>query len=312
MSEAIFGLMPQLRFEPTAKRVRANYHGTPVVDTWRAVLLWEPQRVTPVYAVPEEDLLVPLGPAESIEAQAFPFALGKGGPMRLDPRTGFRHHTAEGTELTVHVPRSDLPGSDLPGSAQPGSGQPGFGLPGSGESGPDESGPDELRRDSALEGAAFRLADPSLADYVVLSFAAFDWLEDEEPILGHPRDPFHRVDVRLSSQHRRNDLAGVELANTRQAQLLYETMLPVRAYVPREDVRLDVLVPSRTRTICPYKGIATYWSLPDTPGGTDIAWSYEEPLPECSLVAGLLCFFEERLDATVDGVLQPRPITPWS
>jgi uncharacterized protein (DUF427 family) len=302
MSEALFGLMPQLRFEPTAKRVRAIYHGTPVVDTWRAVLLWEPQRVTPVYAVPEEDLLVPLGPAESIEAEAFPFALGKGGPMRLDPRTGFRHHTTAGTELTVHLPRSDLPGSGQSGSGQSGSGQ----------SGSAPSGADERRRDAALEGAAFRLADPSLADYVVLSFAAFDWIEDEEPILGHPRDPFHRVDVRLSSQHRRNDLAGVELANTRQARLLYETMLPVRAYVPREDVRLDVLVPSRTRTICPYKGIATYWSLPDTPGGTDIAWSSEEPLPESSLIAGLLCFFEERLDATVDGVLQPRPITPWS
>ncbi len=297
MSEALFGLMPQLRFEPTAKRVRASFRGTPVVDSWRAVLLWEPQRVTPVYAVPEEDLLVALGAAEPFQAEAFPVAFGQGARTRLDPRTDFRHHTTPGTELTVRLPGSDVPASDQSGSGQIES---------------DRLASEEPRSNAVLEGAAFRLADPSLVNYVVLSFAAFSWLEDEEPILGHPRDPFHRIDVRLSSQHRRINLAGVELANSRQARLLYETMLPVRAYLPRQDLRLDVLVPSSTQTTCPYKGIASYWSLPDTPGGTDIAWSYLEPLPECSMVAGLMCFFEERLDATVDGVLQPRPITPWS
>ena len=117
-----------------------------------------------------------------------------------------------------------------------------------------------LRRE--LPRAAFRPADPDLAGYVVLDFKAFDWLEDDEEIIGHPRDPFHRVDIRASSLTVEVGLDGVTLAATNGAQLLYETMLPVRYYIPPADVRLDLMEASAKRTVCPYKGTASYWTYP--------------------------------------------------
>ena len=97
---------------------------------------------------------------------------------------------------------------------------------------------------------------------MVLDFGAFDWLEDDEEIIGHPRDPFHRVDIRASSLKVEVALDGVTLASTNGAQLLYETMLPVRYYIPPEDVRLDLMEESPKRTVCPYKGEASYWTYP--------------------------------------------------
>ena len=129
--------------------------------------------------------------------------------------------------------------------------------------------------------AAFRPEDPDLAGYVILDFAAFDWLEDDEEIIGHPRDPFHRVDIRASSVDVEVALDGVTLASTNGAQLLYETLLPVRYYIPPADVRLDLLEESPKRTVCPYKGQASYWSYPDSDQGRNLAWSYDRTVPRC-------------------------------
>ena len=85
-------------------------------------------------------------------------------------------------------------------------------------------------------------------------------------------------------------------------------MLPTRFYLPRADVRAD-LVASPTRSTCAYKGHAAYWSVAGVP---DVAWSYAEPPPEMALLRDLVCFFDERLDVTVDGVTRARPVTPWS
>ena len=66
-------------------------------------------------------------------------------------------------------------------------------------------------------------------------------------------------------------------------------------------------------TSCPYKGTARYWDV--RAGGElhrDLAWSYPEPIAECGRVAGLIAFFDERVDLTIDGVPQERPVTPWS
>jgi uncharacterized protein (DUF427 family) len=162
-------------------------------------------------------------------------------------------------------------------------------------------------------GAGFRLADPDLAGYIVLDFGAFDgWLEEDEPNVAHPRDPFHRIDVLPSSRHVRLELDGQVLAESSRPMLLFETMLPVRHYLPREDVRAE-LVPSDTRTYCAYKGQASYWSV--TVGGQavpDIAWTYQQPLHDAAQVRDLTAFFDERVDVVVDGERRERPITPWS
>jgi uncharacterized protein (DUF427 family) len=139
------------------------------------------------------------------------------------------------------------------------------------------------------------------------------WYEEEEEIFVHARDPHKRVDVLASSRHVRVSIAGVTIAETRRPYLLFETPLPARYYIPREDVRADLLTPTDHTSRCPYKGIAQYWSV--TAGGRtyeNIVWSYPDPIVENPKIKGLLCFFNEQVDLLVDGVLQPRPLTPWS
>src|SRR5215216_4870377 len=112
------------------------------------------------------------------------------------------------------------------------------------------------------EAAAFRLADPALAGHVLVDFGAFDaWYEEDERNLAHPRDPFHRIDIVHSSRHVRVERDGRVLAESSTPYLLFEPPLPVRYYLPREDVRTDLLRPSEKRTSCAYKGEASYWAL---------------------------------------------------
>lgn len=167
--------------------------------------------------------------------------------------------------------------------------------------------------DRVVAQAAFRPADPDLAGHVVLEWAPFDWREEEQPALGHPHDVFKRIDVLPTSRHLVVSLDGEVLAETTRALLLQETLLPPRWYVPPEDVRMDHLVPSPARTVCAYKGHATYWSLADDrPGGRDLAWTYRAPLHDAAAVKDHVAFYNERVDLTVDGELLPRPRTPWS
>jgi uncharacterized protein (DUF427 family) len=103
------------------------------------------------------------------------------------------------------------------------------------------------------------------------------------------------------------------LAETTRATALFESNLPARWYIPREDVVAE-LEDSETVTRCPYKGTARYHSIntAEDGEGTDLVWYYEDPLPEASRIAGLLCFFNERVDIELDGELQARPTSPWS
>jgi len=132
--------------------------------------------------------------------------------------------------------------------------------------------------------------------YVVLDFHAFDeWLEEDDPIVGHPRDPFKRIDTRGSSRHVVLETAGVTIADSTRPTLLFETYLPTRYYLPRDDVRMDLLRPSETRTICAYKGHASYWSaIVDGTELADVAWTYREPQHDAVPVRDLVCFFDER------------------
>lgn len=266
-------LLPQLRHEPTRKRIRATVAGEVVVDSTRAVLVWEPQRIIPAYAVPREDIRGELLPAPSVAPPTGPlgFELADGQTV-LDPSVPFRVHSTDGEPMSLRA------------------------------------------GDATREGVAFRAADPDLDGLVLLDFAGFDaWYEEGDSLVGHPRDLFHRIDVLPSSRTVKIELDGVLLAESARAQLLYESpLLPVRSYLPPADIRVP-LRPSPTRTRCPYKGEAAYWSL-DVNGRVvdDLAWSYESPLREAAQVDGLLCFFDERVDVTLDGRLQPRPRSPWS
>lgn len=140
-----------------------------------------------------------------------------------------------------------------------------------------------------------------------------EWFGEDEQLHGHPRDPFSRIDVFPTTRHVRISLDGELLADSRRACVLVETGLPPRYYLPPEDVRMDLLESSTTRTRCAYKGSASYWSarvvgrLVD-----DLAWSYPEPQHDAEPVRGLVCFFNERVDLEVEGRRLERPRTQWS
>jgi uncharacterized protein (DUF427 family) len=167
-------------------------------------------------------------------------------------------------------------------------------------------------RSGELSGAAFKPDDPDLNSMVILDFDAFEWLEEDELIFGHPRDPFSRIDLRQSSRHIEIEVAGTRVADSNRPLLLFEFVLPSRYYLPKADVLLP-LEPSTTATVCAYKGQATHWSAVELGDeGRDIAWSYESPPPELAQITGLVCFYQERVDMIMDGVRLDRPITPWS
>jgi uncharacterized protein (DUF427 family) len=174
--------------------------------------------------------------------------------------------------------------------------------------------------DRVAENAVWGYPEPfdeiaAINDFVAFYWDRVDaWYEEDEEIFVHPRDPYKRVDVLQSSRPVRVIVGGATVAETRRARFLFETRLPTRYYIPPEDVRMDLLAPSDKTTACPYKGRARYYSV--KVGDTrfeDLVWCYPEPIPECAKIRGYLSFFNERVDAIlVDGVSQPRPLTPWS
>lgn len=257
--------MALLRTARTPKRLRASLDGEAVLDTRDALLVWEPRRVVPQYAVPPQDLLL-----ELVEVP------GSAPPERVPPVLPPGHfgwHTTPGSTLGL-TGRADL-----------------------GE-------------------VAFRPDDPDVGGRVVLDFAPFEWVEEDQPVLGHPHDPFKRIDILPSDRHVRVELDGVVLAESDRPVALFETSLPVRWYLPAEDVRMDLLSPSDTHSTCAYKGVASYLSVAtDGVGadrGRDIAWFYPDPLHEAEPVKGLVAFWSERAEVLVDGRPQrgsmPQPV----
>ena len=258
--DAMFERLDELRYEPVERRVRAVLGDDELVDSRHPVLVWEPRRVVPSFAVPMEDVrgkLVP-GPAAPPSERT---------PPVLHPGIPFGVHSTDGEALSLRA------------------------------------------GDATLEGAAFAPADPDLEGHVVLDFKAFDgWLEEDEPLLGHARDPYHRIDMRRTSRPVRIERDGALLAETTRAVLLWETSLPTRFYVPREDVVAEAR-PGDKHTTCAYKGHASYLSF-DV--GENLAWTYEDPLPEAAPVSGLVAFFDELVDVIFDGERRERPITPFA
>jgi len=154
----------------------------------------------------------------------------------------------------------------------------------------------------------------ALRGHVRLDWQAIDaWFEEDEEVFTHPRDPRVRVDILASSRHIRVEIDGVTVADSVHPWLLFETNLPTRYYLPKTDVRLDLLEKSDTVTQCPYKGSAEYWSVRiGDQVHTDIVWGYRTPLLESQKIAGLVAFTDERADVYVDDVLQERPKTKFA
>jgi uncharacterized protein (DUF427 family) len=138
---------------------------------------------------------------------------------------------------------------------------------------------------------------PDAPGYVSLEWGSVDaWFEEDEEVHGHPRNPYHRVDTLRSSRRLRVVASGLTLVDTAETLVVYETALDPRLYVHPRHVRMDVLEPSTTTTYCPYKGTASYWTarIGDEVLG-DIAWSYEDPLPESTPLGGFLSFDDSRV-----------------
>lgn len=137
------------------------------------------------------------------------------------------------------------------------------------------------------------------------------WYEEDERVFVHPRNPYTRVDALRSTRHVTIAVDEVVLAESSGPVLVFETGLPTRYYVDPSCVRFQHLERTETRSSCPYKGRTTaYWSarLGDALH-EDLAWTYDFPTRQLQPIAGLIAFYNEGVDITVDGVAQERPTT---
>jgi uncharacterized protein (DUF427 family) len=151
------------------------------------------------------------------------------------------------------------------------------------------------------EGVAYAYHEPKIPElaghYAFLWKTMDHWFEEEEEVFVHARDPYTRIDILPSSRRVRVEIDGVTVADSTNGAFLFETELPIRYYLPKTDVRMDLLTPTDTRTACPYKGEARYWSV-TVNGKTheDIVWGYDSPLPESQKIVGMVAFYNEKVE----------------
>ena len=171
---------------------------------------------------------------------------------------------------------------------------------------------DVVVADQVLERAAYRFEDADLGDHVLLSWAPFDWTEDDTPVMGHPHDPFSRIDVLTTHRHLEVSYDGAGAGRQ-----------PQRAGAVREQPAHPLLLPAGGRADGPprtvghanglcLQGTATYHSLAGVTDAADLAWSYLDPLHDAEPVRDLVCFYAEWTDLVADGVPVPRPESPFT
>jgi uncharacterized protein (DUF427 family) len=247
-------LEPPGRVEPVPRRVRAFVAGTAVLDTTRALYLWE-HPAYPAFLIARADV----DEALLIDEQ------------RLHK---LRLGNARGYGLRV-------------GSYE-------------------RAGAARLYTESEL---------PQILDHFRFEWDAVEaWFEEDEQVFVHPRNPYVRVDALRSTRRVRVELGGVVLAETASPVMVFETGLPTRYYINRGEVDFTHLEASATTTACPYKGRTTgYWSVRvDGELHKDLAWCYDFPLAAVAPIAGLVAFYNEKLDIRLDGELLERPQTKFA
>ncbi|KAI9802530.1 MAG: hypothetical protein M1833_001602 [Piccolia ochrophora] len=154
----------------------------------------------------------------------------------------------------------------------------------------------------------------ALKGLVRFEFGAMDaWFEEDQEIYVHPKDPYKRIDILPSSRTITVAVGGQTIAESSASMFLLETTLPTRYYLPKASVNWKLLSPSRSITRCPYKGEAEYYNV--TVNGKeyrDLLWWYRYPTPESIAIAGRLAPYNEKVDISIDGVLQERPKTKFA
>jgi uncharacterized protein (DUF427 family) len=244
-------IVPVNHVEPVPRRIRAYLGAEKVLDTTRALYVWEwphyPQYYIPLADV-RHDLVVSEGHTQ---------------------RTGRGLAELHGLQVgEVHRPRAA-----------------------------------RLITEAAVDG---------LKDTIRFEWGALDaWFEEDEQVFVHPRSPYVRVDALRSNRPVRVELDGVVLADSPSPVMVFETGLPTRYYVSRTDVRFEHLVPSGTVTACPYKGTTSgYWSVRAGDAvHKDLAWAYDFPTRQLLPIAGMVAFYNEKVDIFVGGELLERPQT---
>jgi uncharacterized protein (DUF427 family) len=247
-------IAPVNHIEPVPRRVRAFLGGAAVLDTTRAMYVWE----VPYYP----QFYIPL---EDVDASAL---IDEDHPERLARGPARRHGLRVGET--------------------------------------ERAGVAHVYGEGALEG---------LAGTVRFEWDALDaWFEEDERVFVHPRSPYTRVDALRSTRAVRVELGGMLLAESGCPVMVFETGLPTRYYVDRTAVDLGRLTPSDTVSACPYKGTTSgYWSVEaDGEIHADIAWSYDFPTRQLQPIAGLIAFYNEKVDISVGGKLLERPKTHFS
>jgi uncharacterized protein (DUF427 family) len=240
--------------EPVPRRIRAVLGGEVVLDTTRALYLWE-WPFYPQYVIPKEDVQ-----ESALIDEGRTSRLSRGEVAHIGLRAG--------------------------GVERPGAGR-GY-------------------VDSSIEG---------LAGMIRFDWAALDaWFEEDEQVFVHPRSPYVRVDALRSTRRVRIELEGIVLAESGAPVMVFETGLPTRYYLDRSAVDFSHLIPNDSITACPYKGqTSAYWSgrIGDAIH-PELAWSYDFPTRQLLPIAGLIAFYNEKVDVLLDGVLQERPVTHFS
>ena len=153
-----------------------------------------------------------------------------------------------------------------------------------------------------------------LQDHMRFDWAQMDaWFEEDEEVFVHARDPYTRIDILHSSRHIEVKIGDVTVADSYRPTLLFETGMPTRYYLPKVDVRMDLLQATDLLTSCPYKGDASYWGFTvNEETYENYVWTYKFPTHESANIAGLVSFYNEKVDIYVDGELQARPTTVFS
>ena len=138
------------------------------------------------------------------------------------------------------------------------------------------------------------------------------WFEEDEQVFIGPKDPYTRVETLDTSRRITVAIDGETVADTINSVMMLETGQPVRYYIPRQDVRMELMTATDRTAGSPYKGMAKFYHAQVNGKTLELAaWSYESPMPESAKIAGRICFPQGKVEMYVDGVREPNPQTRW-